>query len=49
MSRYKDISGQRFGRLVALYPTEKRVQNSVVWMCQCDCGNQKEISLHRLR
>lgn len=42
-SRGKDITGQRFGRLVALEPTEKRSGDSVVWKCQCDCGN---ISLH---
>lgn len=41
----KDITGYRFGRLTALYPTEKRDLNgSVIWMCLCDCGNQAEIS-----
>jgi len=35
----KDISGQRFGRLVALRPTEERKYEKVVWECQCDCGN----------
>jgi len=34
----KDISGQRFGRLVAIKPTEKRSHASVVWLCRCDCG-----------
>jgi hypothetical protein len=36
----KDISGQRFGRLVALNPTGKvRYRNqSVEWRCLCDCG-----------
>ena len=35
----KDISGQRFGLLVALEPTEERSNGSIVWKCQCDCGN----------
>jgi len=35
----KDISGQRFGRLVALRPTEERRNGFVIWECQCDCGN----------
>lgn len=35
----KDITGQRFGKLVALYPTKERISNNVVWQCQCDCGN----------
>jgi len=35
----KDISGQRFGRLVALRSTEERKNGSVMWECRCDCGN----------
>lgn len=35
----KDISNQRFGKLVALYPTDKRDNGSIVWYCKCDCGN----------
>lgn len=33
-----DIRGQRFGKLIALEPTEKRCGASIVWKCQCDCG-----------
>ena len=35
----KDLTGQRFGRLVALKPTEKRKGKNIVWHCICDCGN----------
>jgi len=35
----KDLTGQRFGRLVAIRPTEERKYEKVVWECQCDCGN----------
>lgn len=35
----KDITGKRFGRLVAQEPTELRRNGSTVWLCQCDCGN----------
>ena len=45
----KDITNQRFGRLVALYPTEKRSSSSIVWHCKCDCGNEKDISGTSLR
>lgn len=41
--RGKDITGQKFGRLTAIRPTDKRVNNSIVWIFQCDCGNTKEI------
>lgn len=34
-----DKTGQRFGRLIAVRPTEQRRQGSVVWECICDCGN----------
>lgn len=34
-----DITGQRFGRLVALRPTSQRRSGKVMWLCQCDCGN----------
>ncbi len=44
----KDISGNKFGLLTALYPTEKRENGSVVWKCQCNCGNTIEVPLIRL-
>ncbi len=34
-----DITGQRFGRLVALRPIKKRMWDCVAWKCKCDCGN----------
>lgn len=37
--RKLDIEGQRFGRLVAIRPTEERKNKYVIWECQCDCGN----------
>lgn len=44
-----DLTGQRFGKLTALNPTDKRMdQGSVVWLCRCDCGNLKEVSARRL-
>ena len=42
--RALDLTDQRFGRLIALYPTEQRMGNFVVWHCQCDCGNTKDIA-----
>lgn len=45
----RDLSGLRFGKLTALYPTEKRYHSSVVWKCKCDCGNMVEVSSHLLR
>lgn len=34
-----NITGQRFGRLVALGPVGKTPDAKIKWLCQCDCGN----------
>ena len=39
---YRDIAGQRFGRLTAIQPVEKRSGGSVAWRCRCDCGQERE-------
>ena len=37
----KDISGQRFGKLIAIRRDGKYEKNGVsYWLCQCDCGRQ---------
>lgn len=44
-----DITGQRFGWLVALYQTEKRdKKGSVIWHCRCDCGNEVDVSYNSM-
>lgn len=36
---FKDIAGQRFGRLTALRAVSKRTKDEAVhWECKCDCG-----------
>lgn len=45
----RDITGQRFGKLTALYPTEKRDgRGSLIWHCKCDCGGEIDAPLHQL-
>lgn len=46
---YKDLSNQRFNKLVALEPTEKRSGSAVIWRCKCDCGNICEVSSANLQ
>lgn len=43
-----DLTGKRFGWLVALEPTEKRKKTSVIWRCRCDCGNEVECETENL-
>lgn len=50
MSKAIDITGQRFGRLTALKPTENRnSKGSIMWLCECECGTIKEICITDLR
>lgn len=44
----KDITGKKFGRLTALYPTDKRSDRSVMWHCKCDCGNEVDVIVKHL-
>lgn len=49
MGFFIDMTGQRFGRLVAL-SSEKRVGDTrAYWRCQCDCGNTSVVSGKYLR
>ena len=44
---FVDISGQRFGHLVALYPSDNRASiGGVIWHCLCDCINYCDVTLN---
>ena len=47
ISRYKDISGQKFGRLTALFPIAGI--RPIKWHCMCECGNEVDVSGCSLR
>ena len=47
--RAADITGQKFGLLTAVRPTEKRKGTSVVWECRCDCGGTTYSTPNALR
>ena len=44
----KDLTGQRFGRLVAVEPLESEPGKGVLWHCKCDCGGSKDVPSSRL-
>lgn len=46
---YDNLKGQKFGLLTALYPTTIKDGSHMYWMCQCECGNQHEVSSNRLK
>lgn len=40
MGNYKDISGQKFGKLSVLSKSERpSCDSGIFWDCKCDCGN----------
>ena len=44
-----DISGNRYGKLVALERLNIKSKNGVIWRCICDCGNEKNVLSSHLR
>lgn len=48
MTIANDITGMRFGRLVAVGRVANRYGNPH-WLCHCDCGAMKEIYAGNLR
>lgn len=43
-----DFRGKRFGKLLAIEPTEERIHGKIVWRCRCDCGNYCMVMSTRL-
>lgn len=44
-----NLLNQRFGKLLVIKETDERKNKSVVWECQCDCGNIIKCSTKELR
>ena len=47
VKKREDLTGMRFGRLVALSTTTIDGRNH--WVCQCDCGNTKTVAAPSLK
>lgn len=45
----KDMTGKRYGKLVAIRPTKKRRHGRIFWECKCDCGVTKTVDGSQLR
>lgn len=46
---YKNLKGQKFGKLTALQPTSMKDGSHMYWLCLCECGNTKEIASNHLQ
>lgn len=49
MGKLKDLTGQRFGRLLVVSRAGITTDGKAVWLCLCDCGTSHEVSGRRLR
>jgi hypothetical protein len=47
-NRARDLTGKRFGRLVALEPARQDRRQRWRWACMCDCGRVVEVQSHHL-
>jgi len=43
MAKALDLTGQRFGKLIAIKRAPSRNDRYTRWICQCDCGNKCEV------
>ena len=43
MPKLIDLTGKRFGKLVVIKISRKDNNRQYYWICQCDCGNTKEV------
>lgn len=49
MSKLKDLTGQRFGRLTVIKKAGNTKDGHAIWECHCDCGNKSNVSGKDLR
>ena len=49
VNKINDLSGHRFGRLVAIHPTKLDSGRRMLWHCKCDCGSEREVASSHLR
>jgi len=49
MPAFKDLSGQKFGKLTAIKRVGKDSQGTSLWHCLCDCGNTSTVRVSALK
>ena len=49
LGKAKDIRGQKFGKLTALYRSGSDCSGGAIWKCQCECGNYSYVRGAALR
>lgn len=50
LGKAKDITGEKFGRLMAIKRVGSNPKNKLAkWLCKCECGKEKIVEGHYLR
>lgn len=49
MARAENLKGMRFGNLVVVERSGSNKQYRAMWLCKCDCGEEKRIASHDLK
>lgn len=49
MGKIINLKGQKFGRLTVIKDVGRNNHGSILWLCQCDCGNKKVVNSGDLR
>jgi hypothetical protein len=49
MQKPIDLTGQKFGRLLVLKRAENNKDGRAMWLCRCECGNERIITGKSLR
>lgn len=49
MSKFIDLTGQKFGRLTVIERAKNYKSGQSRWLCKCDCGNEKVIAVGNLK
>lgn len=49
MPKHKDLTGQRFGRLVVVRRAENDAHQNTRWLCRCECGMERVVLGKNLR
>lgn len=43
MGKLKDLTGQKFGRLIVIKRVGTTKGRNAIWLCKCECGNKVEV------
>jgi hypothetical protein len=49
MGRFRDLTGERFGRLLVHKADGYNKHHQLYWLCECDCGKHKHVLGYSLR